>query len=336
MLSFYKILFFNSMIVGTLIAVSSYSWLSMWIGLEINLLSIIPLMKSNKNIFPSEAALKYFITQALASTIILFTVILSLMKLDFIQQWNYWTMMMMNSGLLTKLGAAPFHAWFPEVMEGLNWMNSLIILTWQKIAPMVLVMYNLNSFWFLSWIIIFSSLVGGILGLNQTSLRKIMAYSSINHIGWMLASMIYLKLIWFLYFSIYSFISINIIFVFKYLKIYKISQLFCSLNSNKLMKMFFIMNFFSLGGLPPFLGFLPKWIVINSLVEGKMFTLSLILIISTLVTLYFYLRITFSSIVILSSEIFSQKIKMSNFWMMTLFTFSLVSLFLCTSILSIY
>nr|YP_010397616.1 NADH dehydrogenase subunit 2 [Galerucella nipponensis]YP_010483412.1 NADH dehydrogenase subunit 2 [Galerucella birmanica]UQJ77619.1 NADH dehydrogenase subunit 2 [Galerucella nipponensis]UVV35472.1 NADH dehydrogenase subunit 2 [Galerucella birmanica] len=336
MFKLYKILFFNSMLLGTLISISAYSWFNMWIGLEINLLSILPLLKSNKNTYPAEASLKYFITQALASTIILFAVILSLISSEYIpNNSDYWLMMILNSALLTKLGAAPFHTWFPEVMEGLNWMNNLILLTWQKLAPMILIMYNLKMMWFLMFIIITSSLIGGILGLNQTSLRKIMAYSSINHISWMLASMMNFKLIWFSYFIIYSMISLNIIFIFYKMNIFTLNQLFYSLNSNKLVKLFFIMNFLSLGGLPPFLGFLPKWIVINNLILSQMYVLSLILIISTLITLYFYIRLTFSSLTIMMTENLVKFSKMSNFLMLFLNSLTLLSLFLCTSIFNI-
>nr|APX40564.1 NADH dehydrogenase subunit 2 [Galeruca interrupta] len=329
-------LFFNSMLIGTFISISAYSWFNMWIGLEINLLSIIPLMKSNKNIFPAEASLKYFITQTLASTIILFAIILSLISSDYIpNNTDYWLMMIMNSALLTKLGAAPFHAWFPEVMEGLNWMNNLILLTWQKLAPMVLIMYNLKMMWFLMFIIIVSSIISGIMGFNQTSLRKIMAYSSINHISWMLAGMLNSKLIWLTYFIIYFFITLNIVIIFYQLNLFNVNQLFYSMNSNKLVKLFFIFNFLSLGGLPPFLGFLPKWIVIDNLVLNQMYTLSLILIISTLITLYFYIRLTFSTLTILMSENLIKPTKLKNFIWLFLNLFTLLSLFLCTSILNI-
>nr|YP_009971812.1 NADH dehydrogenase subunit 2 [Deporaus marginatus]QNH68699.1 NADH dehydrogenase subunit 2 [Deporaus marginatus] len=307
--NFYKILFTQSLIMGTLIAISSYSWMSMWIGLEINLISMIPLLSSTKNIYPSEAAMKYFITQAMASSILLLSIIMSLNFNEFPQSLNNYLMMIMNSALLTKMGAAPFHFWFPEVMEGLNWMNSLLMLTWQKIAPFVLIMINSKMTLFISIIIIITSMIGGIAGLNQTSMRKIMAFSSINHIGWMLASTLNSQSIWIIYFSVYSIISINLILIFKSLNIFMLSQFFNSSNSNKMIKFFFILNFLSLGGLPPFLGFFPKWLTINNLILNNFFTLSLILIISTLITLYFYLRISFSSLTINSSE---SKIKSST------------------------
>nr|YP_010284533.1 NADH dehydrogenase subunit 2 [Allotraeus orientalis]UKQ56276.1 NADH dehydrogenase subunit 2 [Allotraeus orientalis] len=312
MTNFYKILFLSSMVSGTLIAISSYSWFSMWIGLEINLLSIIPLMSSSNNLFPSESALKYFITQVMASSILLFSIIMIMNLSEFApQNSNYWFMMMMNSSLFLKMGAAPFHAWFPEVMNGLSWSNCFILLTWQKIAPMILVMYSSKMIFLFSMIIIISSLVGGILGLNQTSMRKVMAYSSINHIGWMLASMLNSISIWSIYFLIYSIISANIIIFLKKVKIFQISQL-SNFPSISLFKLLLMMNFFSLGGVPPFLGFLPKWLTINNLMLNKFFFISLILIISTLVTLFFYLRLTFPSLILYTKQpIIGKSINMS-------------------------
>nr|APX39940.1 NADH dehydrogenase subunit 2 [Chaetocnema scheffleri] len=295
-------MFFNLMIISTLITISSYSWFSMWIGLEINLLSIIPIFKSNLNYFPAEATIKYFITQTLASIFILFTIILLINTNELMFKINnYYLMLILNSSLLTKLGAAPFHSWFPEVSEGLNWMNNLILMTWQKIAPSILLMYNININFFI-YIIILSSLVSGIYGLNQTSLRKILAYSSINHISWMLASMFFNKTIWINYFMIYTIISINIIMIFSYFNIFNISQMSLIFKSNKIMNLLLMMNFFSLGGLPPFLGFYPKWLTLNLLIYNNFYFISLILVLLTLMTLYFYTRLMFSSLTLITNE----------------------------------
>nr|AXS64989.1 NADH dehydrogenase subunit 2 [Cerambycidae sp. 2 KM-2017] len=330
-------LFFNTLVIGTLIAISSYSWFSMWMGLEINLLSIIPLMSSQKNLFPSEAALKYFITQALASSILLFSIVMTLNTNELVPpSFNYFIMTIMNSSFFTKMGAAPFHAWFPEVMDGLDWNNCMIMLTWQKIAPMVLLMYSLQTSMFIITIVISSTIIGSILGLNQTSLRKIMAYSSINHIGWMIASMLNSQTIWMIYFSIYSVISFNIIVILQQINSFQLKQLTSSLNSNKMIKLLFLMNFLSLGGIPPFLGFLPKWLTINNLIYNNFFTLSLILIVFTLVTLFYYLRITFSTMVINSQETMIFQGKKMSFSILFLNILSLAGLAICSTIFNLF
>nr|YP_010363577.1 NADH dehydrogenase subunit 2 [Cephalallus oberthueri]UNZ12691.1 NADH dehydrogenase subunit 2 [Cephalallus oberthueri] len=338
MFKFHKILFISTLMLGTLMAISSYSCFSMWIGLEINMLSIIPLLKNHKTQYPSEAALKYFITQSLASIILLFSIVMSLNLSEFFNMNfnNYYFMLILNSSLLTKMGAAPFHAWFPEVMEGLNWWNCFIMLTWQKIAPMILIMYNFQMTLYFSCIIIFSSLIGGILGLNQISLRKIMAYSSINHIGWMIASMLNFQFIWFIYFIIYSIITLNLIFMFKILNTFYLKQLFNMINFNKNMKIMFIFNFLSLGGLPPFLGFFPKWLAINNLIQNKFYSISFLLITFTLITLFFYLRITFSALLLNTNETLVYSIKKINFFMYFLNFISLTGLLGCNLIFNSY
>nr|APX40798.1 NADH dehydrogenase subunit 2 [Phyllotreta tetrastigma] len=324
-------LFFNLILIGILISVSAYSWLSMWMGLEINLLSIIPLFKNNKNIFPAEACLKYFITQAMASIILLFSIIHSF---NFISLSNL-SMNLLNIALLTKLGAAPFHFWFPEVSEGLNWINNIILMTIQKIAPLILLMYNSMTSKLILLSIISSSIIGSIYGLNQISLRKILAYSSINHLAWMLTSFIENKIIWIHYFAIYSLILINIIYIFNYFKLFYIYQLFLVNNKNKLIKLIFSLNLLSLGGLPPFIGFMPKWLTLNFLMMKKLFLISIILILFTLITLYFYCRIIFSNLTFNMNEnlinFFNKKL---NFYIIMFNLINLMSLMICSSFFS--
>nr|YP_010728554.1 NADH dehydrogenase subunit 2 [Helota yehi]WEA76640.1 NADH dehydrogenase subunit 2 [Helota yehi] len=329
--------FVISMMSGTLITISSYSWMSMWMGLEINLLSIIPLLSSEKNSYSNESTLKYFITQTLASTILMFSIISTLNLSEFItNNFNYYTIMIMNSAILTKMGAAPFHFWFPEIMEGLNWMNCFIMLTWQKIAPFVILMMNSKMTLFISLIIISSSMISGILGINQISLRKILTYSSINHIAWMISSLMNSQSIWIFYFITYFIITVNIIYMLKTLNIYYLKQLYNSMNSNKMFKILFIMNFLSLGGLPPFLGFFPKWLTIMNLTQNNFYMISVILITFTLVTLFFYLRLTFSTLTLSFNETPILLKNKFNFSFLMFNFVSLVGMILSTILFNFY
>nr|YP_010564689.1 NADH dehydrogenase subunit 2 [Lordithon arcuatus]UZA61066.1 NADH dehydrogenase subunit 2 [Lordithon arcuatus] len=329
-MKFFKIMFFLLIMIGSLISISSHTWFGMWLGLEINLLSIIPLMNSTNNLTSSEATLKYFITQALASTILLFSMIFISYKIPFIWNKNL-IILMMNSSLLTKMGAAPFHFWFPEVMEGLTWLNCLIMLTWQKIAPMILIIYNLNYPKFFSIIILISMLVSGIMGLNQISLRKILTYSSINHIAWMLAAMFFNEMVWFWYFLIYTFMTINIILIFHIFKMFFIKQLTMKLNFNVMFKLFFSMNFLSLGGLPPFIGFFPKWITIQGLIMKNFYILAMMMILMTLMTLFYYIRLI-SSMILMSINELNYQINFNyNYpWVMISNYINILSLIFCT------
>nr|YP_009176409.1 NADH dehydrogenase subunit 2 [Cryptolestes ferrugineus]ALI86987.1 NADH dehydrogenase subunit 2 [Cryptolestes ferrugineus] len=291
MLSDFIFKYYNA---GTFITISGYSWFSMWLGLEINFLFIIPLFNSTKNFFPSESPLKYFITQSMASTVIFFAIFFFFNNFEI---FKFEFSLIMNFAILTKMGAAPFHFWFPEIVEGLSWFNNFLILTWQKIAPMILIFYFFEMNYFFLIIIIASSMIGSFLGLNQTSLRKILAFSSINHIGWLLSSMTFSLSIWTIYFTIYTLILSALTFFFNKFQMYYIFQMINFSNTNKITNLSIFMILFSLGGLPPFLGFMPKWLIINSLISNNLYLLSSILILFTLVTLFYYIRLAFSALV---------------------------------------
>nr|QWQ55573.1 NADH dehydrogenase subunit 2 [Conocephalus gladiatus] len=300
-----KLLFASCLILGTLISICSNSWFGIWMGLEINLLSFIPLMSTQKNLLNSEASLKYFLIQAFASSILLFSIICSYILSNMYFQFNYESIysLLINSALLLKMGAAPFHFWFPGTMEGLNWMNCLILMTWQKIAPLILLSYMIEMNEFIYFIIITSIAIGSLGGLNQTSLRKVMAYSSINHLGWMIAGLTIGENLWIIYFSIYTFLTSSIVFLFYNFNVYHINQNFLTLTNNAPTKFFLFISFLSLGGLPPFLGFFPKWIIIQSMAETMNLSLITLMVIMTLITLFFYMRITFSSFLLAYSEL---------------------------------
>nr|ALO76415.1 NADH deshydrogenase subunit 2 [Temnoscheila virescens] len=313
----YKLLFLSTTMMGTLLSISSYSWMGMWMGLEINLISIIPLLSKN-DVFSSESSIKYFITQALASAVLMFSVILFSFNQEMLTLTLSNTMVMMiNSSLLTKMGAAPFHFWFPEVMEGLSWMNCFIMLTWQKIAPMIMLMYNSKLTMFMTMTIVVSMLVSGVMGFNQVSMRKIMTYSSINHIGWMIGALSFSQSIWCIYFIVYTIITANIVLILNLFKIFFLSQM-VMLQITPMTKLALILNFFSLGGLPPFLGFLPKWFTIQALVENNQLILPFVMIMLTLLTLFFYMRITFSTLVLSSEVILPSKTSIKSFWVLSL------------------
>ncbi|YP_003934122.1 NADH dehydrogenase subunit 2 (mitochondrion) [Culex quinquefasciatus] len=287
-------IFLIMLIFGSLITISANSWLGAWMGLEINLLSFIPLMnEGKKNLMTSESSLKYFLTQAFASSILLFAIILMMMSFNLNWMNNNFYELLILSTLLLKNGAAPFHFWFPGVMEGLSWINGLILMTWQKIAPLMLISYNINyNFFFIA--IILSMIIGALGGLNQTSLRKLMAFSSINHLGWMLMAMMNNELLWLIYFVFYFFLSMSIVLLFNNLKLFHFNQIFNFSMMNPVIKFFLFLNLLSLGGLPPFLGFLPKWLVIQNLVETNQLFLLFISVCLTLITLYYYLRMSYS------------------------------------------
>nr|YP_010503031.1 NADH dehydrogenase subunit 2 [Oeneis buddha]UXD78910.1 NADH dehydrogenase subunit 2 [Oeneis buddha] len=318
-----KMFFLFSLLFSTLISISSNSWLGCWIGLEINLLSFIPLISTPNNLLNSEASLKYFLTQSIASINFLFSIILNLFLMkNFLT--NNLISILINSSLLMKMGSAPFHFWFPNVLEGLSWLNCFILMTWQKITPMILLSYYFNMN-FLMFIMILNVLMGAIGGFNQTSLRKLMAFSSINNLGWMMSALLISENLWMIYFSLYSFLISIMCFLFYMLNIFFINQMF-NFNINFSIKISIMINFLSLGGLPPFLGFFPKWLIINYLILNKLYIISFFFIMMSLIMLIFYIRIIYSSFMFFSLKFKWFKIFIKNKFLILINFFSLISL----------
>lgn len=336
-----RLLFYSTLILGTLITISASTWLGAWIGLEINLLSFIPLISNKNNQFSTEAALKYFLTQALASAILLFGILcLGLYQnLSFSTSFTAPFNLVLATTLLLKIGAAPLHFWFPGVIEGLRWTNGLILMTWQKIGPLILLSYVFTSGPFRTLLVLLSSLVGSLGGFNQTSLRQIIAYSSINHLGWMLAATLLGESYWIVYFLFYSFLRLAIISLFNAYQLSHINQVFSLPISNPILKLALFCNLLSLGGLPPFLGFLPKWIIIQGIVShGYLFLITLIVLMA-LITLYFYIRIGYSAFILAHGEVkwvLSPSYSTSNQSLIHVrLALSILGLLLCTLVIRI-
>nr|YP_010721495.1 NADH dehydrogenase subunit 2 [Hilethera xinjiangensis]WDS74912.1 NADH dehydrogenase subunit 2 [Hilethera xinjiangensis] len=300
--NFMKLLFLSSLMMGTILSISSNSWMGVWMGLEINLLSIIPMLTNSKNMMINESAIKYFIIQAMASTMLLISILLIQMK--YVMWWEKENVssMMISSSMMIKMGAAPFHFWLPEVMGSSSWMNCLILLTWQKIAPMMVLSYCILISNFTFTVVMLSIIIGAMGGLNQTSLRQIMAYSSISHLGWMISSMVISENMWESYFFIYLLLNTVVVITFSSMKLFFLNQIYLSGNLKTEIKFMIMLSLLSLGGLPPMLGFLPKWIVILTLIDNNMTTMMFLMLMFTTITLYYYMRISFSAIIMSHTE----------------------------------
>nr|NP_694532.1 NADH dehydrogenase subunit 2 [Panulirus japonicus]BAC16329.1 NADH dehydrogenase subunit 2 [Panulirus japonicus] len=306
LVSLRQTLFICVLVSGTVLALSSNSWFMAWVGLELNLMSFIPLMTSKKMELSCEAALKYFLIQAVGSALVIFSAPL------LISSEMFYSSILL--ALLVKVGAAPFHFWLPAIVDGLNWVQLIILMTVQKVAPLFLISIIPNSTFFCRIMMVaalLSSLIGSIGGLNQTSLRKILAFSSINHIGWMLASMTMGESSWLMYFSFYVMISSSICLLFNHQQLFWLPHLVMNKTSLPYTNLVNSFSLLSLGGLPPFTGFIPKWIVIESLSSKGMILPLLVLIVSSLITLYFYLRLSMSYFMLTSVKT-KMNIKLSN------------------------
>nr|AFU07489.1 NADH dehydrogenase subunit 2 [Delma impar] len=286
-----------SLTLGTIITMSSSHWLLAWAGLELNTLAIIPVISKQHHPRATEAATKYFFTQATASALIVFASTTNAWKTgqwDISQVFLPETSMMITLAIAMKLGLAPFHFWLPEVLQGSTLMVAMIISTWQKLAPSALLLMtinNLNQTILLS-LGLLSALVGGWMGLNQTQTRKIMAFSSIAHMGWMFTALSLspnlssLVLITYLTLTSATFLALTT----------TTSKTLNDLGTNwplsPTLLTITMMALMSLGGLPPLTGFLPKWLVLKELVSMNLHTISTMMALSTLPSLFFYLRMS--------------------------------------------
>nr|YP_007025779.1 NADH dehydrogenase subunit 2 [Pteromys volans]AEX68553.1 NADH dehydrogenase subunit 2 [Pteromys volans]QCF39420.1 NADH dehydrogenase subunit 2 [Pteromys volans]QQL92573.1 NADH dehydrogenase subunit 2 [Pteromys volans]URQ16263.1 NADH dehydrogenase subunit 2 [Pteromys volans]URQ16277.1 NADH dehydrogenase subunit 2 [Pteromys volans] len=317
---------------GTFIVLISSHWLLIWIGLEMSLLSIIPILIFKANPRSTEAASKYFLVQATASMIMMMAVILNFMnsgQWTIINPMNQLSSLMLTIALSMKMGLAPFHLWVPEVTQGVSLMSGLILLTWQKIAPISIMLQiapSINSPLIMTMAFL-SIILGGWGGLNQTQLRKILAYSSIAHMGWMMAIITFNPMLTIFNLIIYIMLTICMFLTLHYNKKTNTLSLSNSWNTSPLLVSIILIILMSLGGLPPLTGFSPKWMIIKELVSNNNIIISTLMAMTALLNLYFYMRLIYSTSLTLFPSSNNMKIK----WQfentkMTLFTPTLIIL----------
>nr|ACR18919.1 NADH dehydrogenase subunit 2 [Cynops cyanurus] len=289
----------SSLAVGTITTLSSCHWFLAWMGLEINTLAMIPLMTKMHHPRATESATKYFLTQATASALILFSTVMN--------AWmtGEWTIMDMNHktsttiltiALAMKLGVAPFHLWLPDVLQGLNMMTCLILSTWQKLAPMALLVLTSHqlSTDLLVMMALTSMIVGGWGGLNQTQVRKIMAYSSIAHLGWMIMVVSFAPDLTLLNLFIYLILTSSMFATLMALNSTNMNKLSTSWLKTPTLAAFTMAVLMALGGLPPTSGFLPKWLILQEMTKQHLNALSIMMALSALLSLFFYLRLSYT------------------------------------------
>nr|AIL54769.1 NADH dehydrogenase subunit 2 [Siboglinum ekmani] len=308
-------LFLFMFILGTLMSASSSHWLYFWIGMEVSLFNIIPLMISSSNSFSLESSIKYFLIQ-IFSSIMLMTSMLSLfMPLMFNNLIIFFFFLL---SMMTKLSLVPCHFWFPPIISSISWPMCFILMTWQKLIPLFIFMFlfmspPLNLIWL---VIILSSILSGISGLNQTQLRPLLAYSSINHMSWVMSLIFLSPMLSLSYFMFYSLLLFPLLITIYLNNISSNKQMFNMFFLYKSYYFLFVILLLSLGGLPPFLGFFPKWFSIMFLINNNMFLLLSFLILGSMINLYYYLMLLFPFMNFMSMKMYySFKKKEKNFAM---------------------
>nr|AFN41439.1 NADH dehydrogenase subunit 2 [Hipposideros cineraceus] len=304
----------STIILGTLIVMMSSHWLLVWIGFEMNMLAIIPMLMKRFNPRAMEASTKYFLTQATASMLLMLAIIINLL---YSGQWTITNMLnpiastIMTLALAMKLGLSPFHFWVPEVTQGIPLSSGLILLTWQKLAPLSILYQiapSINLDLLLS-ISMLSIIIGGWGGLNQTHLRKIMAYSSIAHMGWMTAILAYNPTMMLLNLTLYILMTTTTFMLLMHTSSTTTLSLSHSWNKTPLITTSILAMMLSLGGLPPLTGFLPKWMIIQELTKNNSIILPTLMAIIALLNLYFYMRLAYSTSLTMFPSTNNMKIK---------------------------
>nr|AGI78292.1 NADH dehydrogenase subunit 2 [Epinephelus trimaculatus] len=284
--------------LGTTITFASSHWLLAWMGLEINTLAILPLMAQQHHPRAVEATTKYFLTQATGAATLLFATTTN--------AWltGQWDILQMSHPLATtiailalslKVGLAPLHTWLPEVLQGLDLATGLILSTWQKLAPFALLLQiQPTNPAILITLGIASTLIGGWGGLNQTQLRKIMAYSSTAHLGWMILVLQFSPSLTLLTLFTYLIMTTSTFLVFKSSKSTNINMLATSWAKAPALTTLTPLILLSLGGLPPLTGFMPKWLILQELTKQDLAPVATLAALTALLSLYFYLRLTYA------------------------------------------
>nr|AGN71064.1 NADH dehydrogenase subunit 2 [Cardioglossa leucomystax] len=286
-----------SLAMGTTITLSSHHWIMAWLGLEINTLAVIPLMLEAPHPRAIEAATKYFLTQAAASAIVLFMV---LVNAQFTGEWaipltNDNVALPMSIALFMKLGLAPLHFWLPEVMQGIPLLPGLILSTWQKIAPLY-ILTQMSQSLNLSLMLVVgltSILVGGWGGMNQTQLRKIMAYSSIGHLGWFIIILKFDHKLAMLNLIVYIIVTTAIFLQLMFTSSTTIATLSTMWSKSAPAATSTMLVLLSMGGLPLLSGFTPKFLILKELVKYEMYFLAFLMLLFALYSLFFYIRLSY-------------------------------------------
>lgn len=318
----YRIIFLTLLVVSSFLALNFNSLIFSWIFIELNLLVIIPLLliKIADHKEHPATIIKYFIIQVIRSVFIIISIFFISFNSLILDPINFIFVFIIT----LKSGTPPFHFWFPNIISQINYFQSIIILTIQKIIPLFLLSIILTEN--LIFILIISSIIGRLRGINQNILIKIIAYSSIVHFSWIVSGLFSNFVSRITYFIIYCLTRVILIFYFKSNKIKTISNIIKV--KNKYTKIIFCIIIFTINGTPPFIGFFIKVFILINLIKMEIRILFIFLVISSIMSFYFYLRLFTVSIILdyKSIKMSNIKIKTINFFIFVLIFLNLITL----------
>nr|ATX74535.1 NADH dehydrogenase subunit 2 [Gehyra nana]ATX74536.1 NADH dehydrogenase subunit 2 [Gehyra nana] len=286
-----------SLSISTIITMASHHWMLAWLGLELNTLSILPITMKLGHPRATEATVKYFLIQALAAALILFASTMNAWQTGLWDITNTTQTTIITMAILMKLGTAPVHLWYPEVLQGTTLTTALLISTWQKLAPLsLLYMMHMNlpnNLLLLTGLL--SALLGGWAGLNQTQTRKIMAHSSIAHMGWILIALSMTPELTTLTFLTYMIMTTAMFSSLNTSTTKTITDMGTAWSSSPMTMTLTLLTLTSLGGLPPLTGFMPKLLILNELTMKSLLPMAVTLALASLPSLFFYIRMAYTT-----------------------------------------
>uniref|UniRef100_UPI0030FF3DB8 NADH dehydrogenase subunit 2 n=1 Tax=Bothriocroton auruginans TaxID=188736 RepID=UPI0030FF3DB8 len=300
---FFKMLMIWMILITIIISISSNFWFIFWTTLEINLMAFLPII-NNKNISSCNSMISYFVIQSFSSSLFFMSSIMWTME-----ELNLF-LIIINISMMIKLGMIPFHFWVVSISETLKLNSLLILLTLQKVIPLFILTKMISSIFLIFSVA--SSIFGSLMAMSSKMIRKLMILSSISHLGWITILISISSNFWIIYLVIYSVILFKIFLILNKNNIYMISNFFLKkMKTHE--KIMLVSAMMSISGMPPFLGFFMKLISILMIIKFSMLIM-MILIVSSLINTYFYMRLL-SPVFFLSSKLakalkFSKIIKM--------------------------
>nr|QYF09532.1 NADH dehydrogenase subunit 2 [Haemaphysalis kolonini] len=313
---FFKKLMTWLILITILITISSNFWFIFWLMMEMNMMMFIPIMKTNK-MNSCNAMITYFIIQSFSST--LFFLSSTMLFFNECSMFNY----ILNMSILIKLAMVPFHFWLTIISESLDMWSMFMMLTIQKIIPLFIltsIKYNIILFFGL-----ISSIFGSIMAFNSKFLKKILIFSSISHLGWLVILINFNSNFWISYLMIYALIISKILNLASNNNLIKISSFFLKKMSTS-EKISFMCLMMSLSGMPPFIGFFIKLMAIMIIIKMTKIMM-IILIISSLINIYFYIRLIIP--LLMTFNEFIKSLKMKKFFKSALINLNIIlSIFL--------
>jgi NADH-ubiquinone oxidoreductase chain 2 len=301
-------------------AISCKNWILIWAFLELSSFRFLVL---SKNKSARESIIKYFLIQTISSIFILCSIRIKISTSTIkTSLWIIEPTTLIIIRLLVKSGLAPLHFWIPKIRKGLRWDRLILFLTIQRIGPITLTLSIINTT-IIIVVILICSIIGTIRQMSTINLKILITYSSVSHSGWILLGRISKIEIYYLYIIVYTIIIVQMI-------VFLLKQKVISIISMKKRKIFNIL-LISLGGLPPLLGFFPKWISILTItLEDKIKLICILIVLLACLNVYIYMRISSSGFLKRPKKLILKvkfRIKIFTTYIINLITLPLLLLF---------